>query len=261
MFSYRQPRTGPNPLQSVSDTNIFARSSTEGRQYLVYSMTLKADAELAMILPLPVPEKTGERDVNFIDLKEYKDFFVEMDHGFPHMAVRGFAGGGRSDHPASPPKLKVVEVGSFEASFVPTIADFDRLDERFRLPKETWHHLPQYKKFGFAVFKLKPGEKRIHPMAFEFPRSDSKRLFFPTVHVHDGEVHATADFDHTLYCQQNPDEHFRALHEWGESSSPASRFMRIPATKGIVAADSHCYMRRMAGKLKNEDNYVYRNSS
>ncbi len=170
----------------------FRADSTEGRQYLVYSMTLKADAELAMILPLPVPWK-------------------------------------------------------IEASFVPTIADFDRLDERFRLPKETWHHLPQYNKFGFAVFKLKPGEKRIHPMAFEFPRSDSKRLFFPTVHIHDGEVHATADFDHILYCQQNPDEHFRA---------PASRFMRIDATKGIVAADSHCYMRRMTGKLKNEDNYV-----
>ena len=165
MFSYRRQGSGSNTLQSVSGTNIFARSSTEGRQYLVYSMTLKADAELAMILPLPVPWK-------------------------------------------------------IEASFVPTIADFDRLDERFRLPKETWHHLPQYNKFGFAVFKLKPGEKRIHPMAFEFPRSDSKRLFFPTVHIHDGEVHATADFDHILYCQQNPDEHFRRRPAGSCGSTP-----------------------------------------
>jgi len=46
--------------------------------------------------------------------------------------------------------------------------------------------LPIYEDFGFAVFKLRAGLKRIHSMALEFPRRDPKSLFFPTVHVHDG---------------------------------------------------------------------------
>ena len=37
-------------------------------------------------------------------------------------------------------------------------------------------------------------------MAFDFPRA-AKKLFFPTVHIHDGKVHDKADFDHALYCQ------------------------------------------------------------
>jgi hypothetical protein len=37
----------------------------------------------------------------------------------------------------------VREVGSFEASYVPKIADFSRLDERFRLPVAVWKKLPQ----------------------------------------------------------------------------------------------------------------------
>ena len=66
------------PVQSVSKTNIFARDAVEGRQFLVYSMTLSAKEDLAMILPLPVPEKTPEDAVRFINLKEYDRFFKEM---------------------------------------------------------------------------------------------------------------------------------------------------------------------------------------
>ena len=95
----------------------------------------------------------------------------------------------------------MVEVGSFVASFVPTVKDFSRLDEQFRLPDGTWDKLPAYKDYGFAVFKLKKGEQKVHPMAFEFPRADKTRLFFPTVHIHDGKVHDQAGFDHVLYCQ------------------------------------------------------------
>jgi hypothetical protein len=35
-------------------------------------------------------------------------------------------------------KLEVIQVGDFEASFVPTVKDFSRLDERFRLPSAVW---------------------------------------------------------------------------------------------------------------------------
>jgi hypothetical protein len=60
------------------------------------------------------------------------------------------------------------------------VKDFSRLDERFRLPVDTWNQLPAHHDYGFAVFKLKPGVATVHPMAFSFPRRDQKTLFFHT---------------------------------------------------------------------------------
>src|SRR5262249_5892993 len=152
------------------------------------SMTINAANDLAMILPLPVKTPAGEKDVKFIDLKEYPEFFADMEIGFalapPSASLSVATGSAR----AAAPKLEVVQVGNFEASFVPTQKDFSRLDERFRLPPDAWKQLPQYETYGFAVFKLKSGEKKVHPMAFSFPREKARTLFFPTVHIHDGKV-------------------------------------------------------------------------
>lgn len=239
-------------VDSVTGTSIFARRSGSGRQFLVYSMTMAAKTDVAMILPLPVPPRSGELDVRFISLKQYPDFFKEMRTGFRMPRERpvsrqlpkgGSFGGG---------KLAVVAVGEFEASFVPTIKDFTRLDERFRLSQVIWDRLPQYQDFGFAVFKLKAGERSIHPMAFDFPRKTPERLSFPTVHVHDGEVHPKATFDHLLYCQPS-DQESLAVMDWEESKRLAQHFMRPASTRGIVAPNQHCYFRRMTGMHKNED--------
>ena len=150
--------------------------------------------------------------------------------------------------------IKVEQVGSFEASFVPSIKDFSRLDERFRLPTEVWDKLPAYKEFGFAVFQLmreKRGAEKVHPMAFEFPRARPKLLFFPTVHIHDGTVHPQAHFDHFLYCQQSAGEN---LMMWEESVQPVGMFMKKhEASQGLLDAEEHCYRKILSGDLKNED--------
>src|SRR6267154_1716315 len=70
------------PVISVSGTNIFARPEGDGRQLLVYSMTINARNDLAMILPLPVKTPAGEKDVKFIDLKGYAEFFGDLEVGF-----------------------------------------------------------------------------------------------------------------------------------------------------------------------------------
>src|SRR5262245_21623687 len=174
-------------VEHVADTSIFARSVDNGRQILVYSMTISTRSDVAMILPLPVPPGSPEDAVRFISLKEYPDFFKDMKKGFPEPVSRGFMTLSAPERSAPAQKLEVVQVGEFEASFVPTVKDFSRLDERFRLPDQTWEKLPAYKDYGFAVFKLKPTAREVHPMAFEFPRANPKQLFFPTVHIHDGK--------------------------------------------------------------------------
>jgi hypothetical protein len=239
------------PVKSVTSTNIFARSSSKTAQFLVYEMKLAADEDLAMILPIPVPPKSAEDAVRFVDLEGYPDFFKDLAVGFPEPVSRNRDTWGPAAGKAEKP-LAVVEVGSFEASFVPSVADFSRLDERFRLPATAWDALPGYKEHGFAVFKLKKGSKKVHPMAFEFPRRDPKRLFFPTVHIHDGTVHPTAKFDHSLYLQRRDDEAMSVI-DWRESPKLAASFVKADKTAGIVDGTRHVYLREIRGVQKNED--------
>jgi len=239
-------------VELVADTNIFARASKGNRQFLVYSMRFKAADDLAMILPLPVPKATKDDAVTFINLEKYPTFFDDMYNGFPKPVYKSDpnAKSAREAKFEAPP-LKVVEVGSFVASFVPAVKDFARLDERFRLPADLWDKLPQYKNSGFAVFQLKKGEKKVHPMAFEFPRANPRQLFFPTVHIHDGSVPERAFFDHTLYCQASDTIDVSA---WEESPQPAEMFMtRLDKAEGIVDDKGHCYKRTMRGRYPNTD--------
>jgi len=237
------------PVKLVANTNIFARAAAEGAQFLVYSMKLGAAEDVAMILPIPVPPRSKEEAVRFINLEKYDNFFDHLNDGFP--VPPEIKATGRAGALGSAPALKVVEVGSFIASFVPSIEDFARLDEQFRLSTDVWDMLPQYKDWGFAVFQLKKGEKKIHPMAFEFPRRDPKKLFFPTVHIHDGSVPARAKFDHFLYCQVGAGSRLR---EWDESKKTAETFMRkLDEAKGIIDAKGHVYRKRMNGVFANRD--------
>jgi hypothetical protein len=240
------------PVQSVSATHIFARVGADGRQFLVYSMTLRAKEDLAMVLPLPVKAGSGEKAVSFIDLKDYPEFFTDLQKGFPETLATRSLSNSRALGAPPPPKLEVITVGNFEASFVPIVSDFSRLDERFRLPPGTWEKLPAYRDHGFAVFKLKSGESKIHPMAFSFPRANPAELFFPTVHIHDGKVHEQAKFDHVLYCQRDAMDQFTLL-DWEESFRPAGFFMQLSKGKDVLDDGGHCYKRVLTGTLPNKD--------
>ena len=94
-------------------------------------------------------------------------------------------------------------------------------------------------------------------MAFSFPLADASALFFPTVHIHDGKVHATAAFDHTLYCQGGEDGEF-AVSGWTESERPANAFMAMRKAKGLVDGERHCYRKQLHGKLPNTDTILPR---
>ncbi|MFO0939817.1 MAG: hypothetical protein U0930_03535 [Pirellulales bacterium] len=188
------------PVISVNNTRIFARLSGRGTQFLAYQMNYQSQNENSMILPLPVRRPSDDKTIKFIDLSDYDNFFDDLDNGFPYEASFSLGCSLESKTAVAAPNLEVFEVGNYIASFVPTLSDFDRLDARFRLPSETWEKMPRYKNFGFAVFQLAAGSLKPHPMAFEFPTYLSQ-LFFPTVHIHDGQVHQVEEFDHLLYMQ------------------------------------------------------------
>lgn len=238
-------------VKQVSSTSIFCRMGARGNQVVIYSMYLEADQDLAMILPIPVSQERGEDSVTFVNLSLYPDFFPKLDRAFPVPRAKPAS---RSDPfgavPGAQTPLIVQSVGSFEASFVPRMDDFLRLDERFRIAPEVWRQLPEFDDHGFVVFKLKAGAARVHPMAFAYPARDRMKITFPTVHIHDGTVDTFADFDHALYCQSESPE---VRMEWQESVALAGGYVNGTLLHGSVLTDRHVYKRTMRGRLKNED--------
>jgi len=265
------------PIHIVADTSIFARRTGSGSQLLVYSMNVALSSELAMVLPLPVPPNSPDDAARFINLQGYKEFFTDMRAPFPQQIL--WTKGKSRSRSATPKKtLKVHSVGQFEASFVPTLRDFGRLDSRFQMSPEVWTALPQYADYGFAVFKLKagvgmlqgrlkgisklfgspgnthPSTQTIQPMALEFPLRQSNGLFFPTVHVHDGQVPGQAKFDHALYCQYDDSNDLGP--EWRSSNAPAADFMNMAKTKEVVLGEKPVFQQKVSGLQTNDDIWV-----
>ncbi len=216
-----------------------------------------------MVLPLPVPPGSAEKAVQFIDLSAYPEFFDDLDLAFPDPRSEDtFLGEEVRLSLGVQQPLVVHEVGSFEASFVPTRHDFSRLDQRFRLPDDVWQALPGYDGWGFAVFKLRPMSRRtdVHPMAFEFPQRNPDRLFFPTVHVHNGRVEPWATFDHQLYCQDVDEMRldrwywsFQSRSRWEQSSVALSEVIAADRAEGIVRPDRPCHRVPIIGSYPNVD--------
>ncbi len=246
------------PVELVSNTHIFARVAN-GAQFLAYELKLSTTTENAMILPVPVAHGAGEDALQFISLEDYPDFFDDLDALFPAVAVAS-AGLDLSLGEPAHTMLRVHRVGSFEASFVPTIPDFSRLDPRFNLSPEAWEALPQVQDYGFAVFQLVAGrDTRVHPMAFSFPTRSPDRIVFPTIHVHDGEVHERAGFDHKLFCQHDAagevplGRALPSLQEWDESMELPESSLDLSRTGGLIVEGQWCYRMTMWGTYDNED--------
>jgi hypothetical protein len=229
------------PKVHVSKTNIFARMIAPGVQALAYGMNLSSAREVAMILPLPVVPGGGEDAVKFVSLEKDPRMFEELDALFHDL--RMVARKGQGIVPQST-KLVVHEVGAFIASYVPTVAEFARLDPRFRVPEVLFEAVPAYHDHGFAVFQLEPGNLTVHPMAFSFPTRAPDRLFFPTVHLHDGKWHATADFDHALYFQR-PVQGGYEMHP-----SPRRDYA------GLAAVGDPIERHTLRGALPNADTWI-----
>jgi hypothetical protein len=247
-------------VENVADTKIFARPTGDGSQFLVYEMTYKSQQPTAMILPLPTELPAREGSVRFISLDGYREFFVDLTSAFPSVAGLGCGSDGSLAHKSD---LRVHEVGDYIASFVPSIDDFTKLDPQFTIPKSTWEKIPRYFDYGFAVFQLKELSGRPHPMAFEFTSRWDDRVFFPTVHIHDGEVHTHDHFDHMLFLQHagfdsvvgRYVEAFATDRETGfiRSKEPVAKSSNIDKANGILEPKLLVHRLDLQGSLPNED--------
>lgn len=238
------------PVEDVAETRIFARMASPGRQILAYEMVFAAASPVAMILPLPTPPCSAEDDVRFISLESYPELFQDLYNAFKWPNGRPRSGGVERNVPRI---LEVQIVGAFVASFVPTLADFARLDPRFRIPPGTIDSVPSYNDYGFVVFQLGAANEpsRVHPMAFEFSTRDPAQLFFPLLHVHDGELHAEAAFDHVLYAQG-----VRSHRLFRHRGKPLLENIYNQHAKLVIDLDAPFSRRELTGTLPNRDEWV-----
>lgn len=245
-------------VRHVSGTKIFARLLADGRQLLAYAMKVELEQELAMILPLPVLSSAGEAALSFVDMGNEDGFFEALEAAFPAFSVapaaRLFQG------PPTRAPLPVFDVGRYVASFVPTVADFARLDARFRLPNQLLGQLPLYQDYGFAVFQLKPlpraakKPQKLQPMALTFTPRESRALFFPTVHVHDGSVPAQAGFDHALFCQA--DGVLAETLGWVAAKESLGAHVQGERSRELVDVTRGGFAEPLWGPLANRDRWL-----
>ena len=249
---------------SVSNTNLFARLSGKGTQFLVYQMQYQSAVPNAMILPLPVALPAREDSVRFESFENYHRFFDDLNLGFPFdmpPPTRRMTSKVVESRSAKP--LVVHDVGQFVASFVPTQADFGRLDPQFVIAKESWDKIPEYQDYGFVVFQLKELAGKPHPMAMEFETRLPDQLFYPTVHIHDGEVHEREQFDHMLYSQDPAFDKatgkyagpktLSAQTGWVRSKGLAKEFSKTGLALGFVEPELLVHRIEIRGRQPNRD--------
>lgn len=220
-------------LTHLSNTRIFARATPEGKQYLVYQMDYAADEDIALVLPLPIPPNTPPDAVRFIDMVNYRAFFVDMDKGFPYTRGLQLVPGKTRDNARAEPV------------FLSSAAEFATLEAPFRIPQETWDKLPEYNDFGFAVFKIFAKAPLRSPVAVEFPMRNPNLLYFPTLHIRNGEAAEEANFDLDLFCQ--------ARAGWLRTYDVASSFMNISKAQGVLDPGERVSRMTVQGMHPNSD--------
>ena len=66
-------------------------------------------------------------------------------------------------------RVAVVGTGASAIQFVPRIADFERLDPRFRLPETVWRALPQYADWIQAKERIGPNVEGMYALLKKEP--------------------------------------------------------------------------------------------
>lgn len=179
-------------VDSVSTTRIYISADHANRRQLtIYSNVVASPEENVMVLPVPNPDS-----VELLDFSHYPDFFTDLKACFIERTQRSYTNNtflvSKSTN-----SLPVFRIGSYDASIVPSIADFPRLQipmDRTLIPflKSKYNA-----EFGFIICRLAPGKKEYHPFAYTHDQHSSYRLFIPTMHYHPGDYNA--DWDHLIY--------------------------------------------------------------
>lgn len=196
-------------VRQVSNTNILVApmktKNAQGgdRQLTVYCNSVTTKNRGAMILPFPARQVLGDETAGceFFDLSNYTHLFHDLKDlcwpaYFTSQSSMTFSN-------SATPQLKVYDVGSYKASIVPHVRDFQRLNQLYRISPALIHFMqnqyPQH--FSFVVCQLDVN-KTYHPFGYIHDMLPNNQMFIPTMHWHQHESLDTAsrvDWDHQIF--------------------------------------------------------------
>lgn len=186
---------------NVSGTHIFAAVNGD-RQILVYQASVEFDDndgsdKNAIILPVP---GDGD-DVDMVDMSGNEEFFDTLNANFRRPTMRGTFGGG--DDYLGGDFLAVQDVGAYQISIVPSVADLERINpDLFVMNDMTKNTIrAKYAKgYAFVVAVLKPG--RFQPLCYTHKALPNGKVFVPTRHEH-GESKGRPSWDHFVIVNRD----------------------------------------------------------
>lgn len=173
-------------VKSVNNTQLFvARSKNGKRQFTVYANTVHTPLRNNMMV-LAVPNPTT---VKFHDLSSYTDLFKDLENSFPKARSAMLSYSLEAGSTKYEKRIKVEQVGSYNASIVPSVADLKNLDPEYfyvdsKLIDFMEHTYGSYVNIGFVVCGLRQGNHEYHPFAYSHDIHHSNKLFIPTKHYH-----------------------------------------------------------------------------
>lgn len=172
-------------VRHIAKTRILVSPLSSKLQLTVYANTVElGENSGAMILPTP------EGKVEPVDLSKEKKLFDDLETLWPRKKSRSRNAAAKNDRCLSRSVLPVVEVGSYQVTIVPSLADFDRVDSSvFTLSPGVGACLKDHYEsgFSFVVCQL-VREKEYHPFGYIHNRLDDNTLFVPTRHYHKHDV-------------------------------------------------------------------------
>lgn len=206
-----------NEVDDVANTQIYvAADINQTEQCVIYEMAVSLRGGVnAMILP--VPAEAGS--IKLYDLSTAEDLFKELNEMFV-VRSRGMSFGKEDDEDS----LEVVQVGNYDVSVAPSVADMKRVNRGvFQLSANVEETLRKHYASGFAfvVAQLRESGKG-HPLAYTHPLAD-KRLFIPTRHEH-GPSTQLPKWDHHIFYP----------YKLGLEDFPANRYNQAPPAQYLA---------------------------
>ncbi len=237
------------PVTELADINLYGRVSGD-RQCLVVALRYTAEAETALVLPLPVRKGCGAHEVRTLSMDHCGSFFASLAMGFTSGPTANRRG--TSDEEEDAPKtVRFTRASVKKSVYVPTITDFADVDWQWKLPTTTLAAHPQYGSFGFMLHVLPAGTNvRVGPVALDFPTRDPSRIFFPTLQSRGGPVPQSVMQDCVLYCQDTPRQGL------DETPDPASKTMVVAPPEAILNVHHVVQRQALYGSTENRDTWI-----
>ena len=180
-------------VHHVANTKILVAPMRRGHQLTVYQNQVNMTNPTAMILPFPY----GNKGAKLIDLSSYPQIFDDLSQVFVQFEYLTNSYGSRG---VSRGMIAVHQIGSYSVSIVPTINDFERLQNQvFGLDPNLFEMLKgKYPDHAGYIVCLMNQNAKFHPIAYVTRRPQAQQLFVPTYHYH-GHVETHPDWDHEIY--------------------------------------------------------------